>query len=552
MLQKLNIQNFAIIRQVEVNLAGGLNIFTGETGAGKSIILDAIDLVLGARADIKGLESSSQDKTIIEAEFLLDKKKFEPLFVQLDVDFDPSTIVRREILPNGKSRSFINDTPVSLQQLRMLTSQLVSMHSQHENTELTERWFQFNLLDAYARIKPELADYKASYKLHRKNEQRMKELLEQQQQLMKEKDYLEFLLGEFEAVNLQEGEEEKLEAELNLLSNAESIVQVSSWIVEAVQEGESSVVEILTRIRNRLKQLENVNNRTKELSTRLQSSLIELKDIAAEAADLKSSVTADESRMDEINSRLNTIQGLKRKHGANGIAELLREYEKIAQKHSEIGNIDEEINTLRKSNEALSQALTKTANQLHDKRVKAAAKLKSELETLLKALEMPNAVVNFELSETDQLDEYGKTELRLLFTANLGMTPQLLSKVASGGELGRLALCIRSIEAANASLSVLIFDEIDTGVSGKVASTMGRMFKQIATHHQVIAITHLPQVAAYGDEHFMVGKKEEDNRTVSYVRQLDRDERVEELAKMLSGNKATEHARKNALELLKV
>lgn len=552
MLQKLSIQNFAIIRHVEVSLAKGLNIFTGETGAGKSIILDAIDLVLGARADIKGLDVSSRDKIIIEAEFLLDKKKFEPLFLQLDVDFDTSTIIRREILPNGKSRSFINDTLVSLQQLRMLTSQLVSMHSQHENTELTERSFQFNLLDGYARIKPDLADYKTGYKLYKKNELRMKELLEQQQQLMKEKDYLEFLLNEFEAVNLQAGEEEKLEAELNLLSNAESIVQVSSWIVEAIQENENSVAEILTQIRNRLKQLENVNTRTKELSMRLQSSIIELKDIADEAGDLQTSVTANESRMDEINGRLNTIQGLKRKHGVANIMELLQEYGKIAQKHGEIGNIDEEIETLHKSNEALLQTLKKNAKQLHDKRTKAAAKLKSELEESLKALEMPNATVLFDLSETEHLDEYGMTELKLLFTANLGVAPQLLSKVASGGELGRLALCIRSIEAANANLSVLIFDEIDTGVSGKVASTMGRMFKQIAGHHQVIAITHLPQVAAYGDEHFMVSKREENNRTISYVRHLDRDERVEELAKMLSGNKATEHARKNAMELLKV
>lgn len=552
MLQKLSIQNFAIIRQVEINLAKGLNVFTGETGAGKSIILDAIDLVLGARADIKGLDASGADKSIIEAEFLLDKKKFEPLFVQLDVDFDASTIIRREILSNGKSRSFINDTPVSLQQLRTLTSQLVSMHSQHENTELTERTFQFSLLDGYARVKPELAEYRSGYKLYRKNEQRMKELLEQQQQLIKEKDYLEFLLNEFESVNLRTDEEEKLEAELNLLSNAESIVQASFLIVVAIQENENSVAEVLTQIRNRLKQLENINGRIRELSTRIQSSIIELKDIADEAADLKSSVTADEARMDEVNGRLNTIQGLKRKHGAANIAELLQEYEKIAQKHSEIGNIDEEIESLHKSNEALRLSLDRQAGQLHDKRVNAAGKLKSELEGSLRSLEMPNATVVFDLSEAGHLDEYGKTELKLLFTANLGMAPQLLSKVASGGELGRLALCIRSIEAANASLSVLIFDEIDTGVSGKVASTMGKMFKQIAKHHQVIAITHLPQVAAYGDEHFMVSKKEENNRTVSYVAQLDRNERVEELAKMLSGNKATEHARKNAMELLKV
>jgi DNA repair protein RecN (Recombination protein N) len=557
MLQKLSISNFTIIRSLSFTPGSKLNIITGETGAGKSIILDAIDLILGSRADIKTQSGAFSDgaqpsKAIVEAEFLLNKKKFESIFRSMDVDFEAHTIIRREITTAGKTRTFINDTPVSLIQLRTLGEQIVSIHSQNENSQLTDRDFQFSLIDNYAAIKDELAAYRLQYRQLRQNETILKSLLQQQSDLLKEKDYLEFLLNEFESAALQPNEEESLEQELNLLTNADNIVQVADLMISAISEDENSIADTLTQIKNRLKQLENVSVLGRELYERLNSAIIELKDIAAEAGTLRESVSSDGGRLEVVNERLNMIQNLKRKHGATDFADLLKAHEDIADKLLNIGNIDQEVEKIRLQNEAILANLKKMSGKLHQARIKASGKLKTEIESLLKELEMPNAKIEFELSDSGKYDEYGATELQLKFTANLGMPLQALNKVASGGELSRLALCIRSIEATSTNLGTLIFDEIDTGVSGKVAATIGKMMKQLSAHHQVIAITHLPQVAGYGEEHFMVCKKEENNSTVSYLRHLNKEERVEELAKMLSGNHTSESAKKNAQELLKV
>jgi DNA repair protein RecN (Recombination protein N) len=557
MLQKLTISNFTIIRHLVLKPGKGLNIITGETGAGKSIILDAIDLILGSRADIKTQSGSLNEagtggKCIVEAEFLLDPKRFEPVFRTMDIDADATTIIRREISASGKTRTFINDTPVSLLQLKSLADRIVSIHSQNENTQLNEKDFQFSLLDSYSKITDEVFSYRSKYRLLRQNEGLLKSLQQQQGDLLKEKDYLQFLLNEFETVNLQSNEEEHLEAELNLLTNADNIVQVADLIIDSISENENSIANALTQVKNRLKQLENVSPIGKELYERMNSSIIELKDIATEAGNLRESVTSDGGRLESVNERLNTIQNLKRKHGLSSVDELLGEHEKIADKLLNIGNIDQEVEKIRSANQEILAQMKHSADKLHQARLKSAGKLKTEIEDLLKELEMPNAKIVFELSPSEKYDEFGATELQVKFTANLGMQLQSLNKVASGGELSRLALCIRSIEASNARLSTLIFDEIDTGVSGKVAATIGKMLKEVSSHHQVIAVTHLPQVAGYGEEHFMVCKKEEDNTTVSYLRHLDKAERVEELAKMLSGNETSEIAKKNARELLKV
>jgi DNA repair protein RecN (Recombination protein N) len=553
MLQKLSINNFTIIRHMVLSPGKGLNIITGETGAGKSIILDALDLILGSRADIKTQGTATGDgKCIVEAEFLLDRKRFEPVFKLMDVDYETTSIIRREINASGKSRTFINDTPVSLQQLRVLADQVISIHSQHENTQMSDRDFQFNVLDGYARSGEELAIYREQYHLFRQNESLLKSLLQQQQELLKEKDYLQFLLNEFETAALQENEEELLEQELNLLTNADNIVQVSDMMISAISEDENAIVDILTQVKNRLKQLEQVSPLGKDLYERTNSAIIELKDMVNEAVNLKESASSDSNRLEKVNERLNTIQHLKRKHNVTDYTDLLKTYELTADKLFNIGNIDQEVEKIGIENELVLQKMRKSADKLHQLRSKSAVKLKAAIEDLLKELEMPNAKIEFDLQPMEKFDDYGSSDLQLRFTANLGMPLQALNKVASGGELSRLALCIRSIEAANAGLGTLIFDEIDTGVSGKVAATIGKMLKQVATHHQVIAITHLPQVAGYGEEHFMVCKKEEDNTTISYLKHLNKNERVEELAKMLSGNHTSEIAKKNAMELLKV
>lgn len=550
MLLKLTVNNFAIIKQVVFEPSQNLNIITGETGAGKSIILDALNLILGSRADIK-TQSEWSEKCVVEGEFSLNAAQFESFFKEQDIDFDAHTIIRREINANGKSRTFINDTPVSLQVLKSLGERLISIHSQHENTHLNDRSFQFNLIDHFAGISTELYAYKQQFKSLKEKETLLSNLKTQQDKLIKEKDYLEFLINEFETLALQENEETVIEAELNILNNAEQIAQISDMITSAITDSESAIADVLTQIRNKIRSIEYVSERSKDLSTRLNSAIIELKDIAAEASELKDSVQADEARMEQLNERLNAIQHLKRKHNVTDYAELLKVNEQIADQLINIGNIDREVETLSAAIEDLHAKLLKQASALHKRRVESASLLKKELEARLKSLEMPNAQIEFDLNLKSQLDEYGCSDLLIRFNANLGMTPQPLNKVGSGGELSRLALCIRSVEASNKQLNTLIFDEIDTGVSGKVADTIGKMFKSISENHQVIAITHLPQVAGYGDQHFMVCKKEEDNATVSYLKHLNAAERIDELANMLSGNQATEIARENAKELLK-
>ncbi|HEY1046835.1 MAG TPA: DNA repair protein RecN [Bacteroidia bacterium] len=550
MLVNLSVNHFAIIRDLKFAPDQRLNIITGETGAGKSIILDAFNLILGSRADIK-IQSDWGEKCVIEGEFLLDESKFKNLFNEMDVDFDSHTIIRREIATNGKSRTFINDTPVNLQQLKTLGEMLVSIHSQHENTHLNDKAFQFELIDKYANISPSTIDFKQQFLSLKSNESRLNELIRQQDLMLKEKDYLEFLINEFENLQLKENEESMLEGEINVLSNAEVIVQTASAVVEIISESESSIADTLIQLKNKLKTLENISPQAAEIANRLNSSIIELKDIAEEAETLRDSVSADDQKLEKLNERLNAIQSLKRKHGVSEYDELLKVSETIADQLFGMGNLEREIETLKSVIDESRVKLKTLASKIHQLRIKSASKLKPELEKLLMSLEMPHAVIEFELNEKDSFDEYGATELTLKFTANLGMSPQALNKIASGGELSRLALCIRCIEADNKSLNTLIFDEIDTGVSGKVADTIGKMFKQISKNHQVIAITHLPQVAGYGDEHFMVCKKNDGNRTVSYLKHLNQDERIDELANMLSGDTATEIARKNAQELLK-
>ncbi len=554
MLLKLTISNFAIIKYMVFEPSASLNIITGETGAGKSIIMDALGLILGSRADFKTkgeVDALKGEKCVVEGIFKLDKNKYQPVFEAMELDFEEETIIRREINDNGKSRSFINDTPVSLLQIKSITTNLVSIHSQHENSQLTEREFQFNLLDTYTGQLSEVNNFRADFSHFKRMLTQLSEYEKQQHNLLKEKDYLNYLFNEFEQAGLKDNEEELLERELNLLANAEAIEIVSNALIQSLSDSEISVTDTLNRLKVQLKTIAHVNALSKELFNRIDSSIIELKDIASEAVNLKQSAMPDGNRLEEVNARLQMIQNLKRKHGISDFADLIGEQEKISDKLLSIGNIDHEIETLRVTITVHEKKLNRQASILHSNRMKSSIKLESEIKHMLSNLEMPKADIKFEVTEKSTIDEFGKTDLTILFSANVGMQLQLLSKVASGGELSRLALCFRSIEAENSDLSTLIFDEIDTGVSGKVADTIGSLFEKLSFKHQVIAITHLPQVASYGDSHFMIGKKEENNKTISYLKRLDREERVDELAKMLSGNVATEIAKKNAMELLK-
>lgn len=554
MLLKLNITNFAIIKSIVFEPSGSLNILTGETGAGKSIVMDALGLILGSRADIKTnspVKTGKDEKCVVEGVFLLDKEKYEPIFESMDLDFEEETIIRREISDQGKSRSFINDTPVSLMQIKTITNSLVSIHSQHENSRLGDRDFQFGIIDAFAKLQPLLETYREEFSSFKGQLNALKARKEQQSAYMKEKDYLNYLLEEFENAGLQPDEEGQLENELNLLNNAEAIVSVADNIMQNLTENEITLVDSLSQLKTQLKNIVNVSGLAKELFGRMESAIIELKDISAEAERLRQSATSDPQRLEWVNQRLQLIQNLKRKHSISEYNELLEEERNLSDKLLSIGNIDREIEELEKSIVSGKKALEALALKLHDGRLKTAGTIELEIKALMEKLEMPKAVIKFELKPKEDFDEYGRSDLEILFTANTGMPLQPLNKVASGGELSRLALCFRSIEAENSDLSTLVFDEIDTGVSGKVADTIGSLFNKLSERHQVIAITHLPQVASYGDSHFLIGKREEGQQTVSYLRKLDKKERVDELAKMLSGNVATEIAKKNAIELLK-
>jgi DNA repair protein RecN (Recombination protein N) len=550
MLKRLSVNNFAIIKEMNFLPDVHLNILTGETGAGKSIILDALNLILGARADVK-LNFDSNNKSIIEGEFQLDESRFKLLFESLDLDFDTLSIIRREFNANGKSRSFINDTPVTLNQIKSIGEQLISIHSQHENTHLNDKYFQFNLLDNYAKHNSQLNNYQSKFKQFKSLNSELQDVLNLQANLLKEKDYLEFLIQEFDNLQLKENEESQLELELNTLTHAESILSVNAALVNELTDSEMSIVSQLSNLRNKLRNIENFNPEALELGKRIQSVVLELKDLSSEAETILNSIHADDTRMEELNLRINAIQLLKRKHNVSEFGDLFDIYNGLCNQLLNISNTNIKVDDLNKQIKELENELKTIAKELHNQRVNASSALKKELESLLKDLEMPHAQLIFELNSKDILDEFGNTELNILFSANLGIPPQALNKIASGGELSRLALCIRCIEAENKHLNTLIFDEIDTGVSGKVADTIGKMFKRISKNHQLIAITHLPQVAGYGDQHFMVCKTNDGNSTISYLKHLNEAERIDELANMLSGNKATEIARKNAKELLK-
>lgn len=550
MLLKLTIKNFAIIRQMVFEPSANLNIITGETGAGKSIILDALALILGSRADTT-IKTVKGEKCVVEGVFKLDEKKYLPLFVSMGLDYDQETIIRREINDAGKSRSFINDTPVNLSQLKTIANSLVSIHSQNENSMLSEKAYQFELLDNFNDNGTVLDAYRTQLKKYKSDCSELVKLEQQHQALLKEKDYLQYLVDEFEKAALQPGEESLLEEELNLLSSAEQIGETVDFTTNNLTEGERTLIDELAEIRQRLRGISQTGPTAAELLARIESVILELKEISRDAMALKESAQPDSQRLEEVNSRIALIQNLKRKHTADTIDTLLAEYDAIADKLLNMANIDSRIEDLKNSVNTDLKTLKATADKIHAARLKIIPNIEKEIKGLLSRLEMPKADIRFELTAKDEPDEFGTSDLNILFTANPGMPLQTLSKVASGGELSRLALCFRSIEAKRSDMATMIFDEIDTGVSGKVADTIGALYEKLAADHQLIAITHLPQVAGYGHTHFMIGKQEENGITNSYLRKLNPDERVHELAKMLSGNEATDVARQNALELLK-
>jgi DNA repair protein RecN (Recombination protein N) len=551
MLKTLSIRNYALIDALEIDLAKGLTIITGETGAGKSILLGALGLLLGDRADSSSLYDKEQ-KCVVEGTFQVKEYGLKDFFEENDLDYANETVIRREITPEGKSRAFINDTPVNISLLKMIANNLVDVHSQHETLTLNESSFQLEAVDAVASSGELLAEYKTAFKNFRKVSEQLRDLNEKEAKAKKDLDYFNFQFEELNAAQLKKDQQPELEAELQTLENAEAIKSGLSKSAFTLDGAEESLLAALTDIKNTLSQLAKFNPQVAQLSERINSAHIELKDISSELESLNDEIIHDPKRIEEVQERLDVIYRLQQKHSVKTIEELIVLRDELEKKISDIGSLEMQIKSLEAEQEKLRGKVLDLAGKLSKKRATAAPKLAKEVKETLQQLGMPNAELNVQIEKVESPAASGMDKVTFLFSANKGSVAQQLNKVASGGELSRLMLSLKSLLAKHTSLPTIIFDEIDSGISGDVAAKTGLILEQMAGRMQVLTITHLPQVASKGKSHLFVYKEEGGKRTVTRIKTLTKDERVQEIAKMLSAGKVGEAAIKNAKELLKV
>ncbi len=553
MLSQLTVQNFALIKNLDISFHSQMNIITGETGAGKSILLGALGLILGERADVKSL-GNLDEKCVIEGTFDIKGYGLEEFFSAQELDYDDTSLVRREITPSGKSRAFINDTPVQLSVLKELGSQLVSLHSQHETLGLNDKNFQLSVVDSFAGHFQLLKEYKGLYRLYKQSESKLKSLLVQETEAKKDIDYTTFLYNELEEAQLQENELEQLEKEQETLSHAEEIQQSAANAYAILNESELPATDLLNQAKVLLQSAGKNDERLLELAKRIDSALIDLKDVSVELNAISDTVQADEERLYAIDQRLQLIYNLLKKHSAQTTEDLLNIQHELAAKLDNTAGLSEETELIQHQCEQMHQQLNEIAKTLSNNRHQQKTAIESNISQLLAQVGMPNAKIEVSITNFSdgELNENGNNEIHFLFSSNPGSALQPLNKVASGGELSRLMLTIKSLVANNVKLPTLIFDEIDTGISGEVAAKTGRLMKQLASNHQVISVTHLPQIASAGHKHFFVYKEVKNNTTETQLKPLSEMERVEEIAKMLSGDSPTESALANARELLTV
>ncbi|RZK26772.1 MAG: DNA repair protein RecN, partial [Flavobacterium sp.] len=508
MLQKLTIRNYALIDSVDLELDKGLNIITGETGAGKSIMLGALSLILGQRAETKYFFNQAK-KCVIEGQFLLTDTSLQPFFEDNDIDFHEETILRREISTDGKSRAFINDTPVTLSLMKNVGEQLIDIHSQHATLEINDPGFQLLVVDTLSNHTELLSKYRFSYKSYKKSQQLLAELKAGAAEARSKQDYEQFLFNELETAAFKADEQENLEAELELLNNSESIKRGLGTSYDMLSEQEVSVISLLKESSNQLQSIEKYNKDYELLAERIRSALIEIKDIAQETAAFEQDIIFNPSRIEEINARLDTIYTLQQKHRVSTLTELLSVQDQLSNNLQSLLNSDEEIEKLTKGIEKMAIDLEKMASTLSSNRTKAINIVEAQVAQTLIKVGMPNAKIKIEKTSSPELNKDGKDIISLLFSANTGQPPAPVGKVASGGELSRLMLAIKSILAKHTALPTLIFDEIDTGISGETALRVGAVIGELEENMQVICITHLPQIAAKGEAHYFVYKNEE-------------------------------------------
>lgn len=553
MLQRLSIKNYALIDRLEMNFSGKMNIITGETGAGKSIILGGLSLMLGQRAESKSLFDPTQ-KCVVEGTFNIEGYQLQNFFETNELDYEPQTIVRREITPSGKSRAFINDTPVTLPQLKELTEQLVSLHAQHQTLHLYDANYHLFIIDTLANHEALLADYKQKFKEFQKNKRQIAELETQYEQLQKDIDYVQFQLSELDEAAIDNpNEQDTLEKEQHQLDHAETIKRLIAESTFALEEQEMSIVQQLKTVKSAIAEATRYMPELEELLNRLDSVAIELSDISTELSRTEDTLMLDPQRIEEINERLNILYRLQKKHRVATLAELMTIHADLASRNQSVDYLANQIEKLKKNLNQQQQKLLQLANQISANRTAQFAVLEQRIAEGLTQVGMPNARVkaDHQTLPPDRLSPDGIDQIQLLFAPNKGSQFSELRRVASGGELSRLMLCIQSMIAARIALPTLIFDEIDTGISGEVALKVGAVLQNLGTNHQIICITHLPQIASKGEAHFFVYKDESTDRTISRIKPLDDNERITEVAKMLSGNPPTNAAIENARVLLK-
>lgn len=549
MLSSLSIHNYALIDQLSINFSSGLSIITGETGAGKSILLGALGLVLGNRADTSTLKDANK-KCIVEAQLLIQEYDLQDFFEEADLDYESNTIIRREILPSGKSRAFVNDTPVKLSVLNELKSKLIDVHSQHQTLQLSDSAFQFEVIDALAKNQSKVLAYKKELRQLNTLKDELSELQRQQREAHQQYDYNLHLFNELNAAHLQEDEQEELEENLEKLNNIEDIKSNLAEALALSTNDEIGLQSLLYTLENRLSTIAPFSKEYQELSNRISSVKIELDDIVAELESANENVDVNPYEIEKLNDRLQLLYNLQKKHYVNSNAELLEILEELSSKVSQVSEGDELLKDKEKEIESVKGKIDGIAHELSKSRKKVLPKLQQELEQLLHDLGMQHARFSIAVDVSREYYANGKDVLSFLFSANKGGQFGELKKVASGGELSRIMLSIKKVLSENTKLPTIIFDEIDTGVSGEISNKMASIMQHMSAQMQVITITHLPQIAAKGNQHYKVFKEEVNGVTRTNLKQLSLDERIVEIAEMLSGKDISDSAITHAKELL--
>jgi len=551
MLQKLYIRNYVLIEQLDIAFDPFLNVITGETGAGKSIILGALSLILGERADTSVL-INREEKSVVEASFHTEKNAyFNSLLMREELDVEPVTIIRREISASGKSRAFVNDTPVTLTTLNELTSALVDMHRQFDNRALQENAFMYEVIDAVADNHTLLQEYKTAFMHYRQLQQQYRKLEESHAAWQKEADYKQFLFDELEQAAFRAGEIEEAETQLKQLSHAEQIKSTLQMSYSLLEESEQPLNQELKRVLQQLQSIAGLQPGAEELTHRMESALLELRDIAAEIGDLQQKVDLDPEHLSHLQERIDLGYRLFKKHGVTQTTELIDIYETLSSELAAQQHSDSQLKEIATQIAAAEKALRATAATLHTRRSRTAPEFSGRVNELLKLVGMPNALLEVEVADSGHLHEFGIDHIRFMFDANKSGKFTPVEKAASGGEMSRIMLCIKALTAKALALPTLIFDEVDAGISGEAAKQVGILLRSLSEYHQVLCITHQPQVAGKGTSHYFVYKSSgADEKVKTHIRLLNNDERVRAIAQMIGGEKPSEAAMENARELV--